>query len=194
MLRRDVISLTSFCERRPPPFQWSFLIPSSPGYALSLYELWLQFAWNATSFHASGGYDHQTLRQQQHPPQQGNNRIRMKRPSVTITSPGSPGTTRLRPHSPQACGKLEVKELGRFFFQMRVTVLFNQNSRTVLCHKKLIFGRARRSRDGLMESCTGRRHGGLTKRTCFAGEDVLRRAKLSVDHNSYGSVRSSTPW
>ena len=35
-------------------------------------------------------------------------RSRMKRPSVTITSPGSPGTTRPRPHSPQMCGKVQV--------------------------------------------------------------------------------------
>ena len=45
----------------------------------------------------SGDYDQ---------PQTG--RMRLKRPSVTITSPGSPGTTRLRPHSPQTCGKLKV--------------------------------------------------------------------------------------
>ena len=47
---------------------------------------------------------------------------RLERPSVTITSPGSPGTTRIRPHSPKpasSCGKLQVTN-GQDFWKIHV--------------------------------------------------------------------------
>ncbi|ELU13906.1 hypothetical protein CAPTEDRAFT_224324 [Capitella teleta] len=53
---------------------------------------------------------------------------RLKRPSVTITSPGSPGTTRPRPHSPLMCGKIQVKMFyDTRSYQLIVTVIGAMN-------------------------------------------------------------------